>query len=237
MIGNKENLNGGEFREIELKNKKRRNKINRFLNSYFKFIVLFFVIAFLFLSLLFVIKPKLDNVLFLSDSILRERKIQFIKEYNNLQNYQNVISEFSEIGSDDIYRINKMVPSPYSRDELFAYITYFLIDAGFRIESVDIVDGQGGLPLIDLDSSATSRRRDNATVPADGKYSEFTRNLPNEVGFWVVDIKISDINYQSLKKMLGALENNLKLMDVFYLDFYPENNSVDIGILTYFYKN
>ena len=216
--------------------RRRRNAINKFLNSYFKFIVLFFIVAFLWASFSYVIGPKFEEASGASNTIVEEKKIEFLKQYNELQNYKNAISSFSSIDRRNVYRIEKMVPKAYSRDDLFTEITYFLLQNNFRINSINIIDpgansaitdtGAGRRPVVDASTQQSS----------DMAYRQYTDSLSSDIGAWVINLELSDMDYPRLKTLLSLLENNLKLMDVYSLNFYPSSRMLNIGILTYYKK-
>lgn len=230
--GTKDNKSPGN----ELRAKKIKNNINKFLNSYFKLFLTLLIFVFLWASFRFVLQPKFKKIAISSETVLEKRKQDFLSEYNNLENYKKIILEFSKINQEDIYKIEKVVPSQYSRDDLFMEITYFLIKNNFKIKNVNIIDPKSN-PVVSV--AETSNRRpalvnENIELP---KYSKYTNSLPVEIGSWVADVELTDVDYLALKYLLDILENNLRLFDVFSLDFNPSEKTAKIGILTYYYKN
>ncbi|MFA5644513.1 MAG: hypothetical protein WC928_03245 [Patescibacteria group bacterium] len=218
--------------KLDLLAKKRKNDLNRFLNSYFKFFSLFFILLFLWASFRFIVQPKFKKVVSESNNILIEKKSQFIKEYRNLQNYKKTIAEFSEINPENIYKILKILPDEYTRDDLFTEITYFFIKNNFKLKSVDISPTAGTLG----ESLEGTGRRSAEVVVESPQYLDHLSSLPTEVGSWFIEVEFSGINYFNLKYLLSLLENNLKIVDTFSVEFSPQDGTAKIGLLTYYYK-
>jgi hypothetical protein len=223
----------GDNRDI--KKIKNKNAINRFLKSYFHIFVLVFILLFLYLSFSFLIKPKFDKVTYYSDDILEERENEFIDIYKEFQLRKAVIHDFRQIEEIDKYRVGRMIPEEYSKDDLFVEIAYFLMENNFDIISVEVID-PSNLESQDDNRDDLGRRTNNETDTSN-PYETYLNQLPNNVGTWLAKISLSDMNYRDLKRLLGILEKNLKLFDVFSLDFDPQEEVVEIEIFSYYYKN
>lgn len=244
MIDLKNELSNNKINESEFADRKRRNDVNKFLNSYFRFIAVFILIVFLWVAIRFVIKPRFEDAIVLSNNALKQKKTEFLSEYKKMENYKKVIAEFSEIDPNKISKISKIVPDQYSRDDLFTEITYFLMKNNFKIQSITIVDplvgtGSTGASVESSGSGASSERRTGAVdsettnTPA---HTDYLKTLSPETGVWLVSLQLSEINYLALKSLLSVLENNLKLIDIFSINFQPTASSVDLSFFTYYYK-
>jgi len=233
-----------ENEEVDFSVKKRRNNINRFLNSYFKYFLVVVIFAILLIAIIFLIKPQFKDAIIASNNILQERKTEFIKKYQELEKYKELIADFDIVDSSVAYKINKMVPAKYSRDDLFSEVTYFLISNNFKVDNVEVVSLEENKDSISLESDVNLGRRAVNTKIANSENTESTddlylgqlNSLPTNIGAWVVKVSVSDVDYNKLKKLLNVLENNLKLIDIYYLDFQPDNHSVGIEFLTYYKK-
>ena len=213
--------------------KKKRNATNKFLNANFKVMVFIFILIFMGASFYFLICPKFKEASGASNQVIEQKKMEFIKEYNNLQNYKNLIAEFSEISQENVYKIEKMVPNAYTRDDLFTEVTYFLIQNGFKINSINIFDPSAEAVKVEKGTKRATTEEKVANLPA---YQEKISTLPSTVGAWVINLELVNIDYLKVKSLLNLLENNLKIMDVYSLDFYPNSNTLNIGIITYYNK-
>lgn len=218
--------------QSDSESRKKRNATNKFLNANFKVMVFVFIIAFMVIAFQFFILPKFREASTASNTIIEAKKIEFINEYNNLQNYKNLINEFSKVDPQNIYKVEKMVPNAYTRDDLFTEVTYFLIQNGFKINSINIID-----PTAEVAKTTNGTKRagtdENVSKPA---YQGKITALPGNVSAWVINLEIVSLDYPKLKSLLNLLESNLKLMDVYSLDFYPASNSLNIGLITYYNK-
>lgn len=237
MLDFKKELNNNTsepHKEISLKQRRINNKINSFLNSYFKFVVIILVVVFFMASVNYIIVPRFRKVSVSSEEVLQRKKSEFLREYNSLQEYKKIIAGFSQINPEDVYRIEKMMPSRYSREDLFIEMTYFLLENNFKTDLVKVSDP---LEVASVEKNDTQGRRvvnNNADLPA---YYSYVSSLPSGIGSWLIEIELSNVNYQSLKNFLDIVENNLRIMDIYSLDFDPQAQSVKAKIITYYKKN
>lgn len=232
-----------EMSEEEMKSRKRHNSLNRFLNSYFKYFLVLVAVLILLVAIQLLIRPKFNEAVVLSNNVLKEKKSEFINEYQKWQNYEKVIAEFNAIDQISVAKIKKIIPETYSRDDLFTEITYFLISNNYQVKKVEVVSP---LAASSLEEGLNLGRRGTAPLPVVATGSDSVKSdlyqkrlsaLPDEIGAWVVKVSLSDINYSGLRKMLVDLENNLKLIDIYFLDFQPLDKGVTLEFLTYYYKN
>lgn len=216
-----------------LARRKFLNRISSFLNShfqYFSFLVLFFVFWF---SFNFIIEPKYEKISLASSEILETKKSLFISEYKELASYKKNIDIFESINSGDMDKISKMIPSEYSRDDLFTEFTYFLMKNNFNVKSISVSNAEN----ISVEKQALSRRSGASENPEFFRKTQVSLPLPPGIGSWLIRAEVSNITYTDLKYLLDIIENNLKLVDVVSIDFDPAANIVSFDALTYFYKN
>ncbi len=216
-----------------LDSKKKRNATNKFLNANFKVMVFIFILIFIGASFYFLILPKFKEASGASNQVIEQKKTEFIREYNNLQNYKSLIAEFSEVSPENVYKIKKMVPDAYTRDDLFTEVTYFLIQNGFKINSINIFDPSAETVKAEKGTKRATTEEKVASLPA---YQEKISSLPTTIGVWVINLELVNIDYPKVKSLLNILENNLKIIDVYSLDFSPANNTLNIGLMTYYNK-
>ncbi len=233
-----------ENEEIDFTAKKRHNNINRFLNYYFKYFLVFLLCIFLIIVIVFFIKPRFEKAVVTSNDILQKQKTEFIQKYQDLENYKELIAGFENVNPDITYKINKIIPTAYTRDDLFTEITYFLISNDFKVDNVEVISLEKNETNIPAETGVNLGRRVENTKKVDSSdtgttsdlYLKQLNSLPSTIGAWVVKVSISDIDYSKLKKLFNVLENNLRLIDIYYLDFQPESRSVNIEFLTYYKK-
>jgi Tfp pilus assembly protein PilO len=237
MIDFKKELNNDDLKpnkEVDLKKRRLNNKINGFLNSYFKFAVVALVAIFFIVSVNYIIIPRFKKVSVSSEEVLQSKKAEFLREYNSLQNYKKIIASFSQINEEDVYKIEKMMPNRYSREDLFIEITHFLLENNFKTDLVKISDPLEVAPVEKND--AQGRRTTNNNIELPGYYN-YAVSLPSGVGSWLAEVELSETNYASLKQFLNIIENNLRIMDIYSLDFDPQTKTIKAKIITYYKKN
>lgn len=239
----KENNINEEFKEDDSsknvlnysnKRKKFKNKFNSFLNANFQylfFLLLFFVFWF---SFEYIILPKYEKITVSSAEVLEERKKLFASEYKGLIDYKEAISFFDSINYSDIDKMDKMIPERYSREDLFVEFSYFLMKNNFNIKDIKISDIESSSANI----QSTSSRRINISIEDNdiSRSYQSLSSIPPNVGAWLIKAEIVNVSYPDLKYLLDIIENNLKLIDIVYIDFDPSLNTVKFDALTYYKK-
>ncbi len=215
--------------KIDFKKRKRCNELNKFLNANFKYFIVVLILLIFWASFRFIIQPKFISAVIVTNEILAERQAKFIEKYQELEYHKRVLNEYSNIKSSDLSKINKMIPAEYSRGDLFVGLTHFLTSNNFKVEKIDVKSSFSS-------EVASSRRADPETI-VENPYQKHISSLPTNISYWIAEIELSSISYQNLKYLLDILENNLRLLDVVSIDFQPEDKTVKIGLLTYYYKN
>ncbi len=229
-----------EFDEEILKERKRRNNTNKFLMSYFKYFLVVILFVILGLSFKFLLIPQYKEVMFASNNVLQEKKTEFIIQYQKLNDYENTINQFNAISFDDVDKIEKMIPNSYIRDDLFAEVTNFLQVNNYKVKNVEVssIDQSSDTINADLNLNrrSDSQNQKETTSTSSDLHKKQLALLPSDIGAWKVKVSVSGVDYFNLKKMLNILESNLKIIDIYYLDFQPINRIVTIDFLTYYKK-
>lgn len=228
-----------EFEQNSFSGRKIKNKINSFLNSnfqYFSFLMLFFVFWF---SFNFILVPKYEKVTLASNEVLESKKSLFVEEYKELVAYKKNIEVFESINEGDIEKISKMIPTEYSKDEIFMEFAYFLMKNNFNIKSLKVHDPKN-VSLIQQQSSSrrmlSAPENNPSGLQLDSKATQVAYSLPPNIGSWLLKVELSPINYFDLKYLSDVIENNLKLIDIISLDFDPLSRKVSFEALAYYFK-
>ena len=228
---NKNNKNQNSV--VDIKKRRRNNEINSFLNKYFKGVVVL-VVLFIFLAgIIYIIIPRFQKTSSSSSRLIKDRKLELIREFQTLKDYQAIISEYSNIGVKDINRINKMIPLAYSREDLFIEMSHFLLENNFKADSLVVSDPNQKEEEGKYDAMG---RRNIAKKTEDTSLDLYLKSLPIELGVWLIDLELNDIDYPNLKRFLSLIEKNLKISDIYSLNFNPEDQSLQVQILTYYQK-
>ena len=230
-INNKDKEN--QKSELELRKRRRSNQVNAFLNKYFKGLVVLFVLFIFIVAVVYIIIPRFKKTSDFSSQLIKDRKAELLREFQVLKDYQTIILDYSLIRSSDIERVKKMVPFFYTREDLFIEANHFLLENNFRVDSVVVRD------ISDKEEDSKHDALGRRNLPSQDEESsldEYLKSLNKELGVWILEIDLKDIGYSDLKRYLVLMENNLKISDIYSLDFDPEARTLKVQILTYYQK-
>lgn len=223
------------FNKEELLRRRRRQlyATNAFLNEYFGILIILIVIMVFYLSFSFLIKPKYQKILAkINDNVVVQNQV--FPKYLELSNSKKLNDAYSQISSENISRIQGLVPKEVGRQELFAEILYLLSRQGIKVSDLQVAkDGES------LVSTSTPKTPARPSTPGTERVSPAspTVSLPSGVGYYNIDIELAGVNYSSFKKALLILENSLRLVDIRSLSFDPGQNIASLQLTTYYVKD
>ncbi len=211
----------------KIKNKttlRKKQIISLFLLHYFKHLSVVLAIIILLFGLFYVIRPKYTtmNKAVEDDRKKKEAEIQKIKNY--LDKIENLKNKFDSIPTEEVKRINQMIPSDKDPEVLFPEIESLVGNLG-TVTSIEINKqdtDSGGEILEKLLQQVSKKKSDKKKVNPLGKIN--------------IKLQISGLNYTTFKKLLSHFEENLRLMDVNSVNFSPDGKSVSLDITTYYLK-
>ena len=197
----------------------KKNQINTFLNNYFNLFVVLFVSVLLFISYLFLLKPKVDiTTITISESISsHERLLQ--AEKAKLSSLQAAILSYNNINKTDLDRVSTILPNDYDKEALYGEIEEIIKQNGFIPTLISITK----------DSEVVSQEQNPETEEV--KVPE----ISEKVGVINVSLSLSSIDYAGLKNLLGVLENNLRIFNVKEVSL-GDKSSASLKFSTYYYK-
>jgi len=203
----------------QAKNRELQNKLNLFLRRYFSAFVLLFVVVLLYAGFMYIIQPKMergDNMKNLLMTNKENDKRMLEGALEKLVEYQLAYERVSQAEKD---RVKLILPGREGRENLFTELESFVLRQGLILDSLDF-EAKSSLP-------ANSRQKSEEGVketPRSGEAESINLSL-----------KISGVNsYQRLKEFLGALENNLRLMDVNDIKYDQSGGTLSLEVSTYY---
>ena len=220
------NINSKKF--VAPKDRSGLRLFNLFVNKYFNIIVLAVVLLVFIFGFSFVLKPKyskISGVIEESKRIKTERKESLQKNINTLTRYNK---SYEEISSENLNKINTILPEKYASEKLFTDLEHFFVRKGYSLNSINIKDDAKL-----TDASATRSRRTETKLPVE----QAIENNSAEVGSMTISLSFQGVNYKSLKNLLALIENNLRLMDVEKISFSHESETLDLDVKTYYLNN
>ncbi len=186
-------------------------KINVY--KFFNLIVVITAILILIIGFLYILRPKYDNIVKGIQLTIEEKendKVVMERYITRLQSYQE---SYNSISNSNKEAINKMIPEEYDKEELFAYMDNLAKHIGLTLDSASIGEAKKKGSVLDLEQSKT------------GLIQEIEMSL-----------SFSGVDYRTLKQVLAAFENSLRLIDVRNIAFSPSENSLSVELTTYYIK-
>lgn len=201
---------------MENNNLAKKNYINNLLNTYFDLFVVVFVVFLLFISYFLLLKPKVDSTISaISENISSHEKL-LQAEKNKLASLKEALASYQKISEVDLLRVNSILPNDYDKEALYGEIEEFVKQNGFIPTSITLTKEE-------------ELKEDQAAS------KELVGKNASKIGEIEISLALSGIDYAGLKNFLGALESNLRLMDVKSLTLNG-SNSATLEIVTYYYK-
>ena len=197
---------------------KNQNSLNLFLNNYFNALLAAALVIFLTLAAFVLIIPKFQVIQEEVQAKINEEQNFYASSERKLISLQAIGLIYSKISPADLQRFNSVLPDPYAKEKLFGELEETVGTGGWRLDSITI------------NSEDVSAR---ATATATGTLAELNDPHLQAVG---VDLTISAIDYAGLKSLLKLLENNLRLIDITSISFSPEDMTVNLKVVTYYYQ-
>ncbi|MDD5031962.1 MAG: hypothetical protein PHR36_02850 [Patescibacteria group bacterium] len=200
-----------------------KQKINIILTRYFKWLVVLCVLVVLAVGYFFLLKPKYEKVVKLSEDGQTGREEEYLERREYLDKLENLVSVFRGVKASEIEKIDYILKKKDVPEELFSQVDAIAKKNGLLLESMKI----------GLEGEASEESGQKISRAPEGKIEA---SLPPEMGKTKVTLKVLGVDYFSLKNLLASIENNLILMNVVNVDFSPVDNAAQLTILSYYLK-
>lgn len=198
-------------------NLSKQNYVNNLLNKYFNLFVVILVSFLLFLSYSFFLKPKADETInAISENISSHEKL-LQAEKNKLASLQEAVIAYKTINPVDLARVNTILPDDYDKEALYGELEEIIKKNGF-IPTLISLTKESETPVKDSNNPNTTASK---TV--------------SKIGVVNVTLNVASIDYAGAKKLLGVLENNLRLIDIKNVNV-GDGRSAVLTFSTYYYK-
>jgi len=142
-----------------------------------------------------------------------EQKISYLKQLNEVKNIYRSISQ------SDKDKIDTILSSNFDIDALKISL----------LREISFVGRLNGVSVDNIDA-----------VPLDNSQDKFLTLSPDKkiqsdkLKIVKVSFTLNGANYDSLKRIVGRLEKNLRLMDVTQFDFNPSSNQAKVELFAYY---
>ena len=190
-------------------------QVLQLINAYLWWLILLLIVAVSGLVYWAVVGPKFSTLYDKSQTLLPNRQ-QTLQDLNDLQiKLQRLDQEYKllqQTREQDIQRISAVIPTEPDYASLFVQADILARTNGLKLKGIDITKS--------VDKPVSERRAptpEQAQQPAEKQIEV----LPKNIRSLTVAIKIGSGDYTQMKKLLSALEANLRLYDVQPISFDP----------------
>jgi len=198
-------------------------KTTNLFSQYFQFIIIFIIFIIFATSYFFLLKPKYNELCFEKKLNIERKNKEFKKQEEYLSLLKLLKENFGKIKDEDMEKLNLILP----REE----------DIPGLIVALESLAGENGAILLGIDVSEIGEK---SRSPREKKES-LTEKKPDisEKQFFtikelMINVRLSAIDYETLKRFLGAIETNMRIMDITSFGFNPEKGSCNIRLKTYY---
>ncbi len=202
------------------RNRQSSNERNLFLNRYFNLILSFLVILLFIFSYLLLLGPKYNSAQLMIKENLINQQLLYNQQRKKLDTLKVIADIYSKIPASDLNKLNSVLPYEYKQEQLFGEFEEIAEKNGWILESVSL-----SYPDEIVEGRVVSSLENEA----------FFGSLNQNIGQVEVGIVLTGLDYLGVRKLLTALETNLRLLDVKELSFSGDSQ-VEITLVTYYYR-
>ena len=198
----------------------KKQKIVNIIFKYFNLILLILIVIFLIGSFIF-LWPKyklISDEIKLKDEALISKFNTFEKYLDNLNEY---IELYNDVEAEDIEKVNSMFRVIETPEELFAEMEEMIVKRGYNLTSLTI---------------RPENKFDFIQEKEDTKITKSKNTIDSKIGKMLISANIIGVDYNGLKNLLTAIENNLKIIDINSLNFSLGGKTVNLELTTYYLK-
>jgi uncharacterized protein (UPF0333 family) len=181
--------------------------------KFFWIIIALAVLAVLYVAYIFFLLPEYNKIVSNAEVIKKnDEYLDKLQYYNQLIDLRNA---YAKIKPEDKDKINQIVSNINDQNELYREVEYIVNKNGLKVESIEPVT---------LDSSY-----DLPNISSQTKQSPLLGNMK----LTMTSCKMSDVNYESLLRVLKTFELNLRIMDIIKTEYDPNTRKAAVQFITY----
>ncbi len=148
---------------------------------------------------------------------------QYLEKSKNLAEIEGLISAYNNVSEKDKEKILTIIPDKAGIEDLIQEIEVISKKSGLILESIKVTE---------VENKDSSR----ASYYYQPEKEENNKKLPSGVGAIKIDIKLVGTDYLSLRELLKAIENHMRLFDIDNINFDPDKEVTSLEITTYYIK-
>ncbi|HTW96870.1 MAG TPA: hypothetical protein VMD74_04415 [Candidatus Methylomirabilis sp.] len=182
-------------------------KLNQFLSDYFNWFIVGVVVLVLVSGYFFLLKPKYDQTNNYINSLSRQEEGDFRAKQQELNDINTLLASYDKIDPSYLDKLDAIAPVKKNKEELFTEINYLVSRSGLLLRSVALTEAGAY-----VDSGLVPLTKADAAIAA-------------QLESVNIQITVSGSDYDTFKRFLATLENNLRLIDVVSLNFDPRGTA------------
>jgi Tfp pilus assembly protein PilO len=197
---------------VEFKKTRSATKADIFMHKYSFLVLILLMAAVLAVGFFIILKPKYEDIL-----------LNYNTEYENKSNESTILKanvakltqyliDYNSISEHEKEMVYKMVPEKDQYEMIYAEMDKLISNQNLILRKVSVSRIEDDLRNKEINETA------------------------KKIGKIGVEISIEGVSYESLKRLLGVIEKNVKLMDVQKIEFNPDSFSAGIDFITYYSK-
>lgn len=209
--------------KIEAEKTLSKKKALALFMRYFKILPPVLIMIILILGYFILIKPKYNKVRNEIETAIRQKE----DNYQTYENYFNKLNDlkrvYNKVDANNLQKINHLLPSEPEVEEILVQLESIVLRNGLLLSSVEL-DWEKAEPQKESRKSAALRQNSE-----EGE-------MPQEIGRIRATLEVAGTDYTALKNLLKTLENNLRLIDVEGIEFFPGSDTVTLTMSSYYLK-
>jgi len=201
--------------------------INNYLIDYFSFIVVYVVVITVAVGYFYLLSPKYKKII--ANNKMYQNAKQLEKDQLNraVENYQKYQTVYMGIPDIDKERINTFLPDYNDSEELLIYARNMMNRGGYKLLAVNLglaTDKETRVANGSMIKKIIENPESDIAVAAD------------ELGTIDIDLKVGEVNYGTIKKLLSFIERDARFFDIVHVDFSLANRTADLKLKAYYLK-
>lgn len=204
--------------KITVTGKKSNFKLHDLLIANFKSAVILIFIVILAGGYFLLLQPKFA-VIKKEESAIKGKEAEISSLNNKIKQLEKMKNSYEEIDKIDLDKIDGILPDAPGKDKLLSEMENLIL--------------KNGLLLTALQIEEVKETKKIANSEGEESGSEKKDKLTN-VGKIKINLDLTGTNYDSLKKILKAIENNLRLLDIAKIQFNPESSKTSLEVFAYY---
>lgn len=181
--------------------------------KFFGVVIAVAVLAVLLIAYKFFLLPEYNKIVSNAEVIKKnDEYLDRLQYYNQLIDLRNA---YAKIKPEDKDKINQIVSNINDQNELYREVEYIVNKNGLKVDSIDPV--------------TLDKTYDLPNISGKTKKSPLLANMK----LTMTACKMSDVNYESLIRVLKTFELNLRIMDIIKTEYDPASKKATIQFITY----